>query len=188
MVADVVRDVFTNILHVGNVFGEESQAAGCLRDFLQCPFRALGVFLALFAEQADGVDHRVGLLNFTDGLFQRIMARVVFAVGDHEQNLFIFLALFHVVERADNRVVKRGAASRVDALQRFLKLRNAAAEVLIEVEVEIVVKIDDESLVLRIAGFHERQGRGVYPWPLVAHASAVVDHQAHADRDVFALE
>jgi len=38
------------------------------------------------------------------------------------------------------------------------------------------------------AGFHERQGRGIHAWPLVAHAPAVVNHQAHADRDVFALE
>src|SRR5580704_5209850 len=49
LIADVVGHVFANVLHVGYVFREKSQAAGGFGDFFQCPFGAFGVFLALFA-------------------------------------------------------------------------------------------------------------------------------------------
>ncbi len=53
------------------------------------------------------------------------------------------------------------------------------------VEVVVVVEVDDKGLVLRIAGFDEGERRGVYLQAFVAHASAIVDHQAHADGHVF---
>jgi hypothetical protein len=54
--------------------------------------------------------------------------------------------------------------------------------------IEVVIEVDDERFILRIAGFHQRNGRLVHARALVAHAPAVVDHQAHADGNVFALE
>ena len=56
------------------------------------------------------------------------------------------------------------------------------------VEVILVVEIDDESFVLRIAGLDERQRRGIHLRALFAHAAAVVDHQAHGHRNIVAGE
>jgi len=41
---------------------------------------------------------------------------------------------------------------------------------------------------LRIAGFHKGECGLVYARAFVAHAAAVIDDQAHANRDVFAFE
>ena len=93
-----------------------------------------------------------------------------------------------MIDRADNRVIQRRAASRIDAFQRFFQFRNVVAEILIEVQIKIVVEVDDESFVLRVAGLHQRERRFVHPRPLVAHAPAIVDHQPHADGNILALE
>ncbi len=63
-----------------------------------------------------------------------------------------------------------------------------AGEILVEIEIEIVVEIDDESFILRIAGLHESNGGFVDAGTLVAHAAAIVDHQPHADGHILALE
>ena len=91
-----------------------------------------------------------------------------------------------MIERSDHRVVERGAAARINALQRFLQFFRVVGEIFVEVEVELIVEVDDEHLILRIAGFHERQRRRVHLRALLAHASAVVHHQAHRDGDVLA--
>src|SRR6266849_3942197 len=49
LVANVVRDLPADVVHVLVVFREVREAAGSLRDLLESAFRALGVFLALFA-------------------------------------------------------------------------------------------------------------------------------------------
>src|SRR5713101_8970201 len=49
LVANVVRDLPADVVHVLDVFREVREAAGSLRDLLESAFRALGVFLALFA-------------------------------------------------------------------------------------------------------------------------------------------
>jgi len=51
----------------------------------------------------------------------------------------------------------------------------------IEIEIEIVIKINDECFVLRIAGLHQRQRCLVHPWSAYPHAAAVSDNQSHAD-------
>jgi hypothetical protein len=43
-------------VHVLDIFGEIRKPAGRLRDLLQRSLGSLGVFLALFAQQPDGVD------------------------------------------------------------------------------------------------------------------------------------
>src|SRR4029077_18981692 len=73
-------------------------------------------------------------------------------------------------------------------LERFFQFRNAAGEILVEVEVIVVVKIDDERFVLWIAPLDERERRFVHPRTLVAHAAAVINDEAHADGNVFAFE
>src|SRR4029077_12995870 len=58
----------------------------------------------------------------------------------------------------------------------------------IEVEIEIVVEVDDERLVLWIAGLDESESGFIYAGSLVSHAAAIVDHQAHADGNILALK
>ena len=49
----------------------------------------------------------------------------------------------------------------------------------------MLVEIDHEYLILWIAGAHKRQGSGNHIRALRAHASAVVNHQANRDGDIF---
>ena len=56
------------------------------------------------------------------------------------------------------------------------------------VQVGGVVEVDDEDLVVAVGVLHQRQRRGLHLVQLVAHAAAVVDHQAERNRNVFALE
>jgi hypothetical protein len=93
-----------------------------------------------------------------------------------------------MVKRVDDGVAHGGAAPGIDSFQRFFELGNAVRKVLVEVEVEIVVKIDDESFVLRIAGLDESNSSFVDTRTLVAHAAAIVNHQPHTDGHVFAPE
>ena len=98
------------------------------------------------------------------------------------------MAFFCVVHGADERVIKRRAAARIDAFKGFFQFRNAAGEIFVEVEVVVVVKIDDERLVLWVAPLDERKRCFVHAWALVAHAAAVVNDEAHADGNVLAFE
>src|SRR5271156_6518553 len=93
-----------------------------------------------------------------------------------------------MVERADDGVIQRGAAAGIDALEGFLQFRDAVGEILIEIEVEIVVEIHDESFVARVAALHQSDGRFIHARAFFAHAAAIVDHQPHADGNVFAFE
>ena len=70
--------------------------------------------------------------------------------------------------------------------ERFVQFLLVAGEIAVGVEIIFVVEIHDESFVLRVAGLHEGQRRGIHLRALFAHAAAVVDHQAHGDRNIFA--
>src|SRR5271163_2973828 len=188
LVADVVGDLFADVVDVVDVFRKVGQAARGFGDVFEGFPGVLGALFAFLAEQTDGVDHRIGLLDFADGSLQGVVAGVVFAVGDDEQDAFVLGSFFEMVERADDGVVERGAATGIDALEGFLQFRNAVGEVFVEVEIKIVVEIDDESFVLLVAGFHQGDGRFVDAGALVAHAAAVINDQTHADGNVFALE
>src|SRR5439155_5182547 len=124
-------------------------------NFLERAGGFLAVLFVFVAEKADRVNHDVGLLNFANSLFQRVAAGVVFAVGHGQQDFLVLVAFFRVGHGADKRVIKRRAAARIDAFERFLQFRNAAGEILVEVEIVVVVKIDDECLVLWVAALDE---------------------------------
>jgi hypothetical protein len=53
---------------------------------------------------------------------------------------------------------------------------------------DVIVEIDDEHLVLRIAGMSERGNGSTYFGQLRTHATAVVDNQANGHGRVFLLE
>jgi hypothetical protein len=93
-----------------------------------------------------------------------------------------------MIERADNGVIERGAAAGVNTFEGFLEFGDTAGEILIEIEIVVVVEIDDEGFVVRIGSLDESQGGFIDAGTLVAHGAAIVDHQAHADRNIFALE
>jgi hypothetical protein len=93
-----------------------------------------------------------------------------------------------MIKRSDDRIVECGTAARIDTIQGVLHFTDIVGEVVDCIQVKIIIKIDDEGLILRIAGFHESQGRGIYLGPLFAHAAAIVDHQAHAYGHVFLAE
>src|SRR5258708_18354324 len=93
-----------------------------------------------------------------------------------------------MIERTDNGVVERSAAARVNAFEGFLEFGDTAGEILVEIEVVVVIEIDDEGFVVRIGSLDESQGGLVDAGTLVTHGAAIVNHQAHADRNIFALE
>src|SRR5712692_1304920 len=188
LIADVVRDLFADVVHVIDIFREEGQAAGGRGDLLERLASALGFLPVYLTEEADGVDHRIGLLDFANHFLQGIAAGVVFAVGNDEEDLLVLGSFFKMVKRADDRVAQSGAAAGIDAFEGFFQLGNAAGEILVEIEIEVVVEVDDESFVLGVAGLHESDGRFVDAGTLVAHAAAIIDHQPHADGNVLALE
>src|SRR5882724_2318387 len=93
-----------------------------------------------------------------------------------------------MIHGADDRVVERGGTASVDAFKSFLEFGDAAGEILVEIEVVVVIEIDDEGLVLGIGSLDQSEGGFVDASALVAHGAAVVNNQAHADRNVFTLE
>ena len=99
-------------------------------------------------------------------------------------------AFLQVVDRHLDGVAHGGAAARIDALQRLLQLADVVGEILVLgiVQVGRVVEVDDEDLVVAVGSLHQRQRGGLHLLQLVAHAAAVIDHQAERDRDVLALE
>ena len=61
------------------------------------------------------------------------------------------MALLQVVERADHGVVERRAAARVDAREGLFRSLMVVGEVAVGVEIILVVEVDDESFILRVA-------------------------------------
>ena len=111
LVADVVRHLLADVVHVFDAFREIGDAARRLGDILQRPPRSLGTLFALLAEQSNRVDHCIGLLDIANGFFQGVMTRIVFAVGNNQQDMFVFSSFLQMVKRADDSVVKRRTAA-----------------------------------------------------------------------------
>ena len=98
------------------------------------------------------------------------------------------MPFFQVIERADDGVVQRRAAARIDALEGRSHFREVAGEIVLGVQIVVVVEIDDEAFVLRIGGLDERKRRRIHLRPLVPHAAAIVHDQSKTDRHVLLLE
>ena len=118
---------------------------------------------------------------------QGFPAGVVFPIGHHEQNFFLLFGMIpHVHGRGHDGIVERGSTSGFDLLQSLAQLIDVAGELLIEVV--LVVKVDHEDLILRIAGAYQIQCRAVHLVPLLAHGAGVVDDDPHGDRNIFMPE
>lgn len=188
LVADIASDLVANVVNVVDTFRKECDATGGRGNIFQGAHGFLTILFVLIAKKTDGVNDNIRLLNFAHGFFKRVTADVVFTVGDHKQNLFVLVAFFQMIERADDGVIERGAAARVNAFEGFLEFGDTAGEILVEIEVVVVIEIDDEGFVVRIGSLDESQGGFIDAGPLVAHGAAIVNDQAHADRNIFALE
>ena len=188
LIADIASDLVADVVDVVYIFRKKCHAAGGRGDIFQGAHGFLAILFVFVAEKTDGIDDDVGLLNFAHGFFKRVAADIVFAVGDHQQNFLVFVAFFQMIERADDGVIERSAATGVNAFEGFLEFGDTAGEILVEIEVIVVIEIDDEGFVVRIGSLDESQGGFIDAGTLVAHGAAIVNHQAHADRNIFALE
>src|SRR5215472_5261812 len=111
LVADVMRHLLANVVHVFDVLREIGNAAGSSSDVFQRALGLLRALLAFLAQQPDGVDHRVRLLNLVDGFLEREMTGIIFPVGDNQKDMLVAAGLFQVIDGTDDGVVKRGAAA-----------------------------------------------------------------------------
>src|SRR4029077_14204895 len=70
LIANVVRHLLADVVHVFDVLRKIREATGGFGDFLKRASCTLGALFALFAQQTDGVDDRIGLLDFANGFLQ----------------------------------------------------------------------------------------------------------------------
>ena len=187
LIADIVRDPFTDRDNVLYGFRQEGLASGVLR---QLPEYA-GVLLAIvLIEEADGVDDGVRLSCKGRDLAQPMFAGVVASIADHDQHFLVTIALLQVRECGSYRVVQCCLAVGGYARQGNFQLRHLVREWSAprKAKRNLFVEVDHEHLVLRVAGAREGQGRGNYVSALRYHASTVIDYQADRDRNVLVTE
>jgi len=139
----------------------------------------------IVAKYAHCVNQRIISLGLFDRVFKTMTAGVVFAVGHHQDHLFVACSFLQVIERTDYGIVERRAATRVNAFECRFHFIQVVRKIVLGVEVVVVVEIDDETLIRRIRGLHERKRGGIHLRTLVPHAAAIVDNQSEADRHVF---
>jgi hypothetical protein len=119
-----------------------------------------------------------------------LVAGVISAVAHDDQGFFLAMAETQVVETLGYGVVEGGSSASGNGSDFFLEILCAVGERLSpeDLEPDIIVEIDDEHFVLRIAGMSERKNGGGDSRELRTHAAAVVDDQAYGDGSVFLLE
>src|SRR3984957_15661296 len=160
LAAHIARDLNAYRADVFEAGREESEPAGGFGEFGQVLGGFANHFLVVLAivvaEDADGINYGVGF----DRDFQRVgetfAAGVVVAVGDDQQDAFVFVAFLQVIERGHRSVVQGGAAARIDFFQSFVQFLLVAGEILIEIQIVLVVKVHHENFVGGVAGAHER--------------------------------
>jgi len=149
-----------------------------------------GIFFLALALQNDGINQNLGMLRESQDLRKLLMAGVIAAVADDDQGFFFAMAEAQMVETFRHRVIKRGASASGDGGNGFLELTCAVGERLSaeDLEPDGIIEVDDEHLVLRIAGMREGGNCGGYLGELGAHAAAVVHDEADGHGSVFLLE
>ena len=177
LVANVVRDLHGEGLHLGNILGIEGESAGGSGQFFQRTACLGGFALFLFREQTDGIDEDIALIGACHDLFERDVTGIIVAVRDHQQNLLVLLGFFVlVVERHAERVAHRSTAARIDPRQSLLHAMDVIRER--NVQIRFIVEVDDEYFVLRIRFAHHGKRCGFHARALAHHAAAVVDDDA----------
>src|ERR1700676_410949 len=118
------------------------------------------------------------------------MAGVVAAVADDDEGFFLAMAEAPMGEAFRHGVIKCGFSASGNCGDGRLEIFGVVGERLSaeDLEPDVIIKIDDEHLVLRIARMGEGDNGGGYFVELRAHAAAVVDDEADGDGSVFLLE
>src|SRR5207302_9769371 len=116
----------------------------------------------IIAEYSDGINQSIRALRFLNRIRKTAAAGIIDAIGHDQENFLILGRLFQVIERSDHGIIQRRAASGINAVQGILHFVDVTGEVVNGVEIKIVIEIDHERFVLRVAGLHQRQSGGVY--------------------------
>src|SRR5215469_3448072 len=114
LIANVVGDIFADLIHFIEGLGEECDAASAVGEDLQCFLGTLGMLFV--AEDSDRVDRRpILLLQLLDRLLEGFAAGVVFAVG-HDEDHFLLQPgiLLQVIGGSNDSVVESGPTAGVD--------------------------------------------------------------------------
>ena len=145
----------------------------------------------VFVEDTYGVDDGAGLLGHLHDLGQAVRARVVAAVADRRSALS-YPGCLPAIAPAPWRSRRRAPSCPWRVCSAIA--RSSSAELIGEADRagqaqrHVLVEVDDEHLVFRIAGPHEGPGGGNHLREFRPHASAVVDNQSHGDRNIFVPE
>ena len=118
------------------------------------------------------------------------MAGVIAAIADDDEGLFLAMPKTQMIESLGDGVVEGGSSASGNGPQSRLKILCIMREGLSteDLKPNIVIEVDDEHFVLRIAGMREGGDGGGYFGELGAHATAVIDDEAHGDGSIFLLE
>src|SRR5271165_507986 len=173
------RDALRGAWEVGDASGALTKVA-----------KGTGVFFLAIALQDDRIDQDLRTLGEIEDLRKLLTAGVIAAVAHNDQGFFLTVAETQVVETFGNRVVEGGSSASGNGIDFFLEVVRAVGERLSseDLEPDIIVEIDDEHFVLRIAGMSEGGDGSDDSGELGTHAAAVVDDQANSDGSVFLLE
>ena len=148
------------------------------------------VFFLAVALQDDRIDQDLRTLGEIEDLRKLLMAGVIAAVAHDDQGFFLAMAETQVVEAFGHRIVESGSSASGNGVDFLLEIVRAVGERLSakDLEPDIIIEIDNEHFVLRIAGMSEGGNGSDDSAKLGTHAAAVVDDQANSDGSVFLLE
>src|ERR1700690_377279 len=148
------------------------------------------VYVSIFVNQCDGIDEHLRLLGGCEKLGEFLLAGVVSSVTNDNQRFCDGMAELQVKETFRHGVVEGGATASVDGEDRFGEFAGIVGEWLAAEKFHrnIIVKINDEHLVLRIAGLREGSNRRGNFGKLRGHAAAVVNNQTHSDGSIALLK
>lgn len=173
------RDALRRAWEVGDPSGALTKMAECARIF----------FLAV-ALQDDRIDQDLRTLSEIEDLRELLMAGVIAAIAHDDQGFFLAMAETQVVEALGHRVIEGGSSASGNGVDFFLEIVRAVGERLSaeHLEPDIIVEIDDEHFVPRIAGMGESRDGSNDSGELGTHAATVIDDQANSDGSVFLLK
>src|SRR5271170_6453576 len=118
------------------------------------------------------------------------MAGVVATIAHDNQGFFLAMTETQMVEALGNRVIEGGSSARGNGIDLFFEIVCTVGERLSaeNLKPDVIVEIDDEHFVLRIAGMSEGGNGSDHSCELGTHAAAVIDDQADGYGSIFLLE
>src|SRR5579862_163278 len=119
-----------------------------------------------------------------------MFAGIVGSIANQDQDFFVAIALFQMLECSSQSVVEGCLAVWIVSRKGSLQFRPLISKLRVcrKAEPNVFVETDFKHLILRVAGVRKRQG-SLNNFPrLRAHASAVVNHQSGGDRNILMAE